>query len=120
MILLIFIEPSFEGFFHLSGNRSFVIMTETEKIIHLVSDALKEDIGEGDVSTLCCIDKNAKGKAVLKIKQNGVIAGVDVAAIIFRHVQQDIIFNANKKDGERVNAGEIAFEVEGGIHTILK
>ena len=86
----------------------------------LIKNALLEDIGEGDHSTLCCIDKNAKGKAVLKIKENGVLAGVGVAEIIFRFLQKDISFNKLKNDGEQMRSGEVAFEVEADIYTILQ
>ena len=56
---------------------------DLEKLHHLIDEALKEDVGDGDHSTLSCIDKNARGKAVLKIKQDGVLAGVEVAEKIF-------------------------------------
>ena len=51
----------------------------------LVDAALNEDVGNGDHSTLCCIPADVKGKAVLKIKQDGVLAGVDVAEKIFKY-----------------------------------
>lgn len=113
-------KPSEGAFFICMGNRRFVIMIEKEKLNLLISNALKEDIGDGDHSTLCCIDTNASGKAVLKIKQDGILAGVDIAEIIFRQVQPDIVFRAFKNDGEKILPGELAFEVEGNIHTILK
>jgi len=85
----------------------------------LIKNALSEDIGDGDYSTLSTIKANAEGKAVLKIKQDGVLAGMDVAETIFRFVQKDIIFIAFKKDGDEMKYGEIAFEVSAKIHTIL-
>ncbi len=86
----------------------------------LINNALTEDIGSGDYSTLSTIDENAAGKAVLKIKQNGVLAGIKVAEAIFRFVQPDIIFTPFKKDGDEIKYGEKAFEVEAKVHTILK
>ena len=85
----------------------------------LIKNALAEDIGVGDYSTLSTIKANAVGKAVLKIKQDGVLAGMDVAETIFRFVQPDIIFTAFKKDGDEMKYGESAFEVSAKVHTIL-
>jgi nicotinate-nucleotide pyrophosphorylase (carboxylating) len=62
-------------------------MSFDEQLHHLVDEALKEDIGDGDHSTLSSIAATAKGKAVLKIKQDGILAGMQVAEKIFnRHV----------------------------------
>jgi len=85
----------------------------------LIKNALAEDIGVGDYSTLSTIKANAVGKAVLKIKQDGVLAGMDAAETIFRFVQPDIIFTAFKKDGDEMKYGESAFEVFAKVHTIL-
>src|SRR6185503_10955025 len=57
----------------------FCPMDFKEKLHHLIDEALKEDIGDGDHSTLSCIDPAARGKALLKIKQEGILAGVEVA-----------------------------------------
>lgn len=86
----------------------------------LITNALAEDIGSGDYSTLCCIEPTKKGKAVLKIKQDGVLAGVEVAKKIFNQVEPTNIFHQYKNDGDKVVFGDIAFEVEATIHTILK
>jgi nicotinate-nucleotide pyrophosphorylase (carboxylating) len=91
-----------------------------EQFTILVEAALKEDIGDGDHSTLSCIDAGAKGKANLKIKQDGVLAGVDVAEKIFKMQEPSAGFISLKKDGDEMKAGEIAFEVEAHVHTILK
>jgi nicotinate-nucleotide pyrophosphorylase (carboxylating) len=91
-----------------------------ERLNHLVTEALQEDIGEGDHSTLCCIPPGKRGKAVLKIKQNGLLAGVETAEKIFKIVEPTLFFKRNKRDGEEIHPGEIAFEVEASIHTILK
>ena len=85
----------------------------------LIKNALAEDIGDGDYSTLSTIKANAEGKAVLKIKQDGILAGMDVAETIFRFVQPDIIFTAFKKDGDEMKYGETAFTVTAKVHTIL-
>jgi nicotinate-nucleotide pyrophosphorylase (carboxylating) len=99
---------------------SFAIMTYDEQLYQLIKNALQEDIGDGDHSTLCCIDASAKGKAVLKIKQDGVLAGVSVAEKIFRFMEPGIIFTAYKKDGDAMQFGETAFDVQAKVHTILQ
>lgn len=86
----------------------------------LIDAALKEDVGDGDHSTLCCIPKETKGKAVLKIKQDGVLAGVDVADKIFQYKSPGALFIREKMDGDQMATGETAFEVETDVHTILQ
>jgi nicotinate-nucleotide pyrophosphorylase (carboxylating) len=86
----------------------------------LITTALQEDIGAGDYSTLCCIEPAKKGKAILKIKQDCVLAGVAIAQQIFNQVEPTNVFHQYKKDGDKVVFGEIAFEVEATVHTILK
>jgi len=86
----------------------------------LIDEALKEDVGDGDHSTLCCIPADVKGKAVLKIKQDGILAGVDVAKKIFSYKSPSAIFTRYKNDGEKMFFGETAFEVEAFVHTILQ
>lgn len=87
---------------------------------HLVTEALAEDVGEGDHSTLSCIPLNKRGRAVLKIKQEGILAGVAVAEQIFRLMEPGVVFQAFQEDGSVMKAGHKAFEVEASIHTILK
>lgn len=91
-----------------------------EKLLEeLIANALKEDVGDGDHSTLCCIDENKKGKAILKIKDEGILAGVDVAEKIFSFVEPSSVLKKIKDDGDEMHAGEIAFEVSAKVHTIL-
>jgi len=82
--------------------------------------ALQEDIGEGDHSTLACIDRYAEGKAVLKVKEDGIIAGVELAQEIFLYLDPDAKITLFKNDGDRVVVGDIAFEVSAKIHAILQ
>lgn len=91
-----------------------------ESVNALVKSALKEDIGDGDHSTLCCIPAGAEGKAVLKIKQDGIIAGIEVAEKVFRHVQPTALFTKRFEDGDEVKKGDTAFEVKARVHTILQ
>ena len=95
-------------------------MDYNEQLEELIKNALAEDIGDGDHSTLSAIDATAQGKAVLKIKEDGVLAGMQVAEKIFRHMQADIVFTALKKDGDAMKYGETAFEVKALVHTILQ
>jgi nicotinate-nucleotide pyrophosphorylase (carboxylating) len=95
-------------------------MNYNEQLQLLIKNALAEDIGDGDHSTISSIDANAQGKAVLKIKEDGVLAGMEVAEKIFRHMQADIVFTAFKKDGDAMKYGETAFEVKALVHTILQ
>lgn len=95
-------------------------MNKAEQIDWLIKNALQEDIADGDHSTLSTIDAFAAGKAVLKIKQDGILAGMEVAEKIFRFMQPDIEFIALKKDGDEMRFGEIAFEVKAKVHTILQ
>ncbi|WP_153796994.1 carboxylating nicotinate-nucleotide diphosphorylase [Foetidibacter luteolus] len=90
-----------------------------EQLQHLIKEALKEDVGDGDHSTLSCIPPEQRGKAVLKIKQDGVLAGMEVAQKIFEQAEPGIVFTAFKQDGDDMLNGEKAFEVEARIHTIL-
>ncbi len=98
----------------------FCSMSFDEQLYHLVEEALKEDIGDGDHSSLSCIPANAKGKAVLKIKQDGILAGMDVAQKIFEYKEPGSVFTSYKKDGDNMIFGEKAFEVEASVHTILQ
>ena len=95
-------------------------MSFDDQLKHLVEEALKEDIGDGDHSTLSSIDPAARGRAVLKIKEDGVLAGMAVAEKIFRLREPGILFTAFKKDGDPMKYGEKAFEVEAHVHTILQ
>ena len=95
-------------------------MDYNQQLDVLIKNALKEDIGDGDHSTLCCIDDDATGQAVLKIKQEGILAGMQIAEKIFRVMQADIIFTPFKKDGDAMQFGAVAFEVVGKVHTILQ
>ena len=95
-------------------------MSFKEKLYHLVDEALIEDVGNVDHSTLSCIPANAKGKAVLKIKQEGILAGVKVAEQIFSYKEPTAVFTSFKKDGDKMQPGEKAFELEASVYTILQ
>jgi nicotinate-nucleotide pyrophosphorylase (carboxylating) len=90
-----------------------------ERLHALIQAALAEDLGEGDHSTLAVIPADARGRAVLKIKQDGILAGVEIAEKIFRFSEPGVIFQDLKKDGELTKSGDVAFTVEASVHTIL-
>jgi nicotinate-nucleotide pyrophosphorylase (carboxylating) len=91
-----------------------------EQLHGLIDNALKEDVGDGDHSTLSCIPADTKGKAVLKIKQDGVLAGMEVARETFFYMEPFSVFTSFKKDGDAMKSGETAFEVRASVYTILK
>jgi nicotinate-nucleotide pyrophosphorylase (carboxylating) len=86
----------------------------------LVLSAIREDVGEGDHSTLSTIPTEARGKAYLKIKDQGVLAGVSVAEKIFHILEPSARLDLYRQDGDAMVFGDVAFDVEAGIHTILK
>lgn len=85
----------------------------------LIAQALSEDIGNGDHTSLSCIPKDAAGKAHLLIKQDGILAGVEVAMEVFRLVDSDLKIELFIPDGTEVKYGDIAFIVEGKSQSIL-
>ena len=98
----------------------FVNIMNATQLENLITNALSEDIGDGDHSTLACIDKHVSGKAILKIKEDTILAGVDIAEKIFKMVDPSVYFKPLKKDGEQVHHGDMAFEVFAPVQTILK
>ncbi|MFM2386158.1 MAG: hypothetical protein RL660_915 [Bacteroidota bacterium] len=84
-----------------------------------IAQALAEDVGNGDHSTLSSIDASAEGIAVLKVKDNGVIAGIAIAEQIFKHVQPSAEIHQTLQDGDHVKFGDQAFTVKAKVHTIL-
>lgn len=81
--------------------------------------AIREDVGDGDHTTLSCIPASARGKAVLVAKEAGVIAGMDVARMVYGEVDPQVKFTPFVKDGDEVNVGDKVFEVEGASRSIL-
>jgi nicotinate-nucleotide pyrophosphorylase (carboxylating) len=91
-----------------------------EQLQFLVESALREDIGDGDHTTLSCIPPEARGRAVLKVKQDGILAGMEIAEKIFRLKEPSATFIPFKQDGDTMRDGEDAFEAEASVHTILQ
>jgi nicotinate-nucleotide pyrophosphorylase (carboxylating) len=92
----------------------------TNEFEQLISLWFSEDIGDGDHTTLSCIPDTAKGKSQLIIKENGVLAGVEVARQIFHAFDPNLKMTVFIQDGATVKVGDIAFVVEGKIQSLLQ
>lgn len=88
-------------------------------IDEIIDNALREDIGEGDHSSLSCVPQNATGKAQLIVKEAGILAGVELAERIFERFDPRLKINVLLKDGSAVEPGDIAFTVSGPSISIL-
>ena len=86
----------------------------------IISNAIREDVGDGDHSSLACIPKTAQGKAKLLVKEDGIIAGVEFAKMIFNYVDENLKVETLINDGENVKYGDIVFYVSGSSLSILK
>lgn len=95
-------------------------MIPQEYLNSLIERAFKEDIGDGDHSTLSCIDKSAQGKARLLVKQDGVLAGVEVAKAVCNYFSKDLKLDVFINDGAKIKKGDIVFELSGPQHDILR
>jgi nicotinate-nucleotide pyrophosphorylase (carboxylating) len=91
-----------------------------QQLQFLVTNALKEDIGDGDHTTLSCIPPDARGKAILHIKQDGILAGMEIAEKILKLKEPGAKFTPYKQDGDVMRDGEEAFVAEATVHTILQ
>lgn len=85
----------------------------------IIDNALLEDIGDGDHSTLACVPENAQGKAKLIVKEAGILAGVELAQRIFHRFDPNLVIDVFLTDGSPVQPGDIAFEVNGSSRSIL-
>jgi nicotinate-nucleotide pyrophosphorylase (carboxylating) len=90
------------------------------EIDQIIKNAIREDVGNGDHSSLACIPSEAQGKAKLLVKDDGIIAGIEFAKQVFSYVDPQIKIEQLIKDGDPVNYGDIAFYVEGASQSILK
>ena len=93
----------------------------TEELTNqLIALAFAEDIGDGDHTTLCCIPATAMGKSKLIIKEQGVVAGIEIAQRIFHHFDPEMRVEVYIQDGTAVNVGDTAFIVEGKTQSLLQ
>ncbi len=86
----------------------------------LIELAFSEDIGDGDHTTLCCIPEDAMGKSHLLVKEEGILAGVDIARKVFEKFDPTLQMEVMIQDGEHVKPGDIAFVVTGKVRSLLQ
>ena len=94
--------------------------TREELIDELLDLAFAEDIGDGDHTTLCCIPADEMGKSHLLVKEEGILAGVEIARMVFERFDKDLKMTVFINDGAHVKPGDIAFEVEGRVRSLLQ
>ena len=86
----------------------------------LIELAIKEDIGDGDHTSLCCIPADEHGRMRLLCKQEGVLAGVEIAELVLRRLDPEMAFEPLLADGTRVKPGDVAFYVSGRLRSLLQ
>ena len=86
----------------------------------IIENAIREDVGTGDYSSLACIPKTATGKAKLLVKEDGIIAGVAFAKMVFAYVDPNLQIETFIEDGTGVKYGDVVFHVSGSSQSILK
>lgn len=91
-----------------------------QTIVRFIWTALSEDIGDGDHTSLACIPHGTKGKAQMIMKENGILAGINIAQQIFEEIDSDLNIEILMQDGQEVHSGDIALRVSGSVHSILK
>ena len=91
-----------------------------EELQRLISNAIREDVGPGDYSSLACIPESAKGSAKLLVKDQGIVAGVEFAKMIFKFVDPTLEVETFINDGAEVKYGDVVFHVSGSSQSILK
>ncbi|WP_053992343.1 carboxylating nicotinate-nucleotide diphosphorylase [Mangrovimonas sp. TPBH4] len=86
----------------------------------IITNAIREDVGDGDHSSMACIPLTSRGKAKLLVKDSGIIAGVEFAKMVFKKVDKNLAVKTFIKDGRSVRNGDVVFYVEGSSQSILK
>lgn len=92
----------------------------SDELSIIIANAIREDVGEGDHSSLACIPETATGKAKLLVKDNGIIAGVEFAKMVLNYVDPLLQTETLIHDGQQVNYGDVVFYVSGSSQSILK
>jgi len=91
----------------------------SDEITDCIRRALAEDIGTGDATTDSIVPANAKVEALIKAKQNGVVAGLDVAAAVFHSLDETVRLSANVTEGSKVESGTVVATISGAARTVL-
>lgn len=94
-------------------------MIITEQVVKLIEWALKEDVGDGDHSSLSCIAPDAQGEMRLLVKEDGILCGVDVAKEVIRQVDSEIEMEQFMNDGDEIHKGDIVFKLKGSACSML-
>ncbi|RYF90062.1 MAG: carboxylating nicotinate-nucleotide diphosphorylase [Chitinophagaceae bacterium] len=94
-------------------------MPLNEDLERFIAQAIAEDVGDGDHTALSTIPEGVTGKAKLLVKEGGILAGVELAVEIFRHIDADLQVELFLKDGDAVKPHDVAFIVSGKTHSIL-
>jgi nicotinate-nucleotide pyrophosphorylase (carboxylating) len=96
------------------------LIKENILIDKIVEQALLEDIGTGDITTESIVPSNLKAKGIIKTSEEGVVAGLNIASLVFKKLDSEIIFQEKIKDGIKVTPGKVLAEISGSARTILK
>lgn len=110
-------------FLKFAKNKSAAMISQEQfdfEVKNIIKNAIREDVGDGDHSSLACIPVSAQGKAKLLVKDDGIIAGVEFAKRVFEYVDSGMKIEMLVEDGAEVNNGDIVFYVEGSSQSILK
>ena len=91
-----------------------------KEVTYIIENAIREDVGDGDHSSLACIPENARGRAKLLVKDKGVIAGVAFAKRVFNYIDKSLRVDIKIEDGTPVSYGDVVLYVEGSSQSILK
>lgn len=93
--------------------------TRDQGIEKLIELALREDLGKGDVTSEALIDENLKGKGIIKALEDGVLAGIEIARLVFKRIDPEIVFKPLVKDGEKIRNKSKVAQIEGKVKSIL-
>jgi nicotinate-nucleotide pyrophosphorylase (carboxylating) len=105
------------------ANQNTIMISEIQfqnELQLIIQNAIREDVGDGDHSSLACIPNSAEGKAKLLVKDTGIIAGVEFTKMIFNYVDSNLKLDIQIQDGAPVNYGDVVFVVSGSSQSILK
>lgn len=97
-----------------------VLNEHKDSVLDLINAALMEDIKDGDHSSLACISSDSMGECKLLVKESGVLAGIDIAKIVFETISENVEFHQILNDGDLIKPGDIAFKIKAPVHVLLK
>jgi len=90
------------------------------KIEQIIKNAIVEDVADGDHTTLSCIPATAMGKTELLVKENGILAGVEIAKEVFNQIDTSLKLDVYINDGAKIKVGDIVFHLSGKVQSILQ